>query len=94
MDLRASDFKVLTYLIGVLDYENYLCISQQAVGEELGLSRQQVSASAKRLVEKGVLLRGEPIGNQNTYRVNNKFFEKGKKTTVAKAIKSIKKEEK
>ena len=81
-----SDFKVLFKLLGVLDYENLIQVSQVEIAESLGMKRQHVNRSIKRLVELGCLLEGPRIGRSMSYRLNPSFGWKGSAANHKKAL--------
>ena len=82
-----SDFKVLFELLAVLDYENLIQVSQVEIAEALGMRRQNVHRSIKRLVELGCLLEGPRIGRSMSYRLNPSFGWKGSAANHKKALK-------
>ena len=81
-----SDFKVLFELLAVLDYENLIQVSQVEIAEALGMRRQNVHRSIKRLVELGCLLEGPRIGRSMSYRLNPSFGWKGSAANHKKAL--------
>jgi len=64
-------------IISVLDFENFVSISQAAIAEKLGMHRSHVSAAFKRLVDEGVLIPGPRVGRSGTYRLNPSYGWKG-----------------
>lgn len=76
-DLTAPDMRVFFALIAKLDFENLLVLSQAELGRELGMQRQHVQRSIKRLMELGVLLEGPRIGISRSYRLNPQMGWKG-----------------
>lgn len=77
-DLTGEDLKVLLAYLGNLDFENYLQISQQAIATDLQIDKTQVSRATKKLIEKGILIKGSKIGKHCTYRLNAFYGWKGK----------------
>lgn len=64
-------------IISVLDFENFISISQAEIADKLGMHRSHVSASFKRLVTEGVLIAGPRVGRSGTYRLNPSYGWKG-----------------
>ncbi len=69
-DLNGTDLRVLLCIIGNLEYENILNISQKKLGEILNIKQQEVSKSVKKLLEKEYLQIIDKIGRQNIYQFN------------------------
>jgi hypothetical protein len=77
-DLTGQDYKVLFVYLANLDFENFLQISQSYIATDLGMRKQHVSDSTKRLIEKGILIKGLKVGRHQTYRLNAFYGWKGK----------------
>lgn len=77
-DLTGDDWRVLNTYFGNLDFENFIQISQQAIADYLGMRKQHVCRSTKKLVEKGILVEGTKVGRHNTYRLNPFYGWKGR----------------
>jgi len=75
--LGARDYQVLLELLGRLDFENLIMVSQVDLARSLGLLPANVNRSIKRLVQLQVLLEGPRIGVSRTYRLNPGFGWKG-----------------
>ena len=54
---HLDDTRVLFSLLEVLDYENLIQVNQAEIARDLGMQRQNVQRSIKRLMELGVILR-------------------------------------
>lgn len=78
LDLPGRTRRVLDYLLSVLDFENFIHVSQAEVARELGYHRQDVNSAVKQLVEAGVLVRGPKVGQSWTYRVDPDLGWKGR----------------
>lgn len=74
IDISGTDFRIFFYLIDILNNDYFTCISQQDIGNEIKLSRQQVNKSIKKLLEKELIIKGKSIGNQQTYKINSKYL--------------------
>ena len=69
---------VLLYMMGRLDWDNYITLSQVEIAGELGMYRQDVNAAIKLLVERGIIQQGPKAGRTNSYRLNSTYGWKGK----------------
>ena len=67
---HLDDTRVLFSLLEVLDYENLIQVNQAEIARDLGMQRQNVQRSIKRLMELGVILEGVKIGVSRSYRLN------------------------
>jgi hypothetical protein len=77
-DISGQDYRVLMIYLGNLDFENFLQISQSYIATDLKIPKQRVYESTKRLVEKGILIKGLKVGKHQTYRLNAFYGWKGK----------------
>lgn len=77
-DLTGEDYKVLLIYLSNLDFENFLQISQNYIAIDLGMKKENVSRATKKLVEKGILIKGLKVGRHQTYRLNAFYGWKGK----------------
>jgi len=64
-------------IISVLDFENFVSISQSELALKLGMKPSNVSIAFKRLVDEGVLIPGPRVGRVGTYRLNPSYGWKG-----------------
>jgi hypothetical protein len=71
---------VLLYLIGRLDFENFIHVSQQEIAEALKAHRPDVTKAITKLVDKQILIRGPKIGRAGSYRLNPAYGWKGDNT--------------
>ena len=69
-ELSGNDLRVLLAIIGNLDYENQVNISQQELGNQLDIHQVSISKSLKKLINKGYLKIIDTIGRQNIYQFN------------------------
>ncbi|HBW34206.1 MarR family transcriptional regulator [Desulfosporosinus sp. BICA1-9] len=54
-DLSKADYKIILYLLCVLDVENYKAISQKNISELIFLDKSIVSKSIKNLINIGII---------------------------------------
>ena len=57
--------------------KNLIQVNQAEIARDLGMQRQNVQRSIKRLMELGVILEGVKIGVSRSYRLNPSFGWKG-----------------
>jgi len=76
--LSGRPMRVLTYMMGRLDWDNYITLSQVEIAGELDLHRQDVNTAVKLLVERGIIQEGPKNGRSHSYRLNSTYGWKGK----------------
>jgi biotin operon repressor len=84
-DLTTEPYRVLMILLGRLDFENWIHVSQTEIAEILNMKRQQVSRAIILLEKKGILLRSPKIGRSYGYRLNPYYGWKGKSNKLQNA---------
>lgn len=77
-DLTGEQMRVLMFVMGKLDFENWLRLSQAEIAKELGMKRPHVSRAINKLVEKGIIHKGPKVGTSWTYRLDPNFGWKGR----------------
>lgn len=77
-DISGEDYRVLMIYLANLDFENFIQISQSYIATDLKIAKQSVSRATKRLVDKGILIKGLKVGRHQTYRLNAFYGWKGK----------------
>ncbi|MEL4897325.1 MarR family transcriptional regulator [Crocosphaera sp. Alani8] len=87
--INGNAIRVFHYLCYVLEYDNWIDISTVWVAEKMGLKRQQVSKALSTLEKKGLLIRGEKIGNHYKWRLNPEAAWMGRATTRWEAVEDI-----
>jgi predicted transcriptional regulator len=87
----VDDWRVLSVLLGYLDFENHIRIEQTAVAEKLGMHRQNVNKAIKRLLVLGVVVEGPKVGRSRTYRLNPAYGWKGSSANHQKALRTAEK---
>ncbi len=73
--------RVFHYLCFILEFDNWIDISNVWIAEKMGLKREQVSRALKTLEQKGLLIRGEKVGRHYKWRLNPEATWKGRATT-------------
>ncbi len=69
-DFTGTDFRVLLAVIGNIEYDNKISISQGQLGKELNIKRPEITKSIGKLISKGYLQVVDSIGRQNIYQFN------------------------
>ena len=77
-DIKGETHRVLWFIGGILDFENWVQLSVTEIGNELGLKQQAVSRAIKVLENKQIILRGPKVGRSYAFMLNPDFGWKGK----------------
>jgi predicted transcriptional regulator len=77
-DIDLADWRVLGTIMRRLEYENWLYITQQEIANEIGMKRQNVTRSIKKLTEKAIIVKERKSGRSNCYRLNAFYGWKGR----------------
>ena len=77
-DIKGETHRVLWFIGGILDFENWVQLSVTEIGNELELKQQAVSRAMKVLEEKEIILRGPKVGRSYAFMLNPEFGWKGK----------------
>ncbi len=76
-DLGKESMRVLFAILAILDYENWISLSQAELGRHLNIKPSNMSRAIARLVSEGVLLAGPKIQTKRTFRLNPSYGWKG-----------------
>ena len=76
--LPQEQYRVLMYLMGKLDFSNYLRVTQTEIARDLSMRQPNVSRAMRSLVELDIIAEGPHIGNAKTYRLNPYMAHKGR----------------
>jgi DNA-binding transcriptional regulator GbsR (MarR family) len=77
-DIKGETHRVLWFIIGILDFENWVQISITEIANELDLKQPHVSRAMKVLEDKEIILRGPKVGRSYAFMLNPDFGWKGK----------------
>lgn len=75
--LTGEQSSVFLYLLGRVDFDNYLTVNQTQIAEELGIHRVNVTKAIKELRQRDILIEGPRFGLNKTYRLNPYIAHKG-----------------
>lgn len=75
-DLTGAIKSVLLFLMGNLEFENYISIKQISVSKELDIHKTDVSKAMRLLVAKGIILKVKD-GTTTGYKLNPNYGWKG-----------------
>ena len=81
-DIKGETHRVLWFIGGILDFENWVQLSITEIGNELDLKQQAVSRAMKVLEDKQIILRGPKVGRSYAFMLNPEFGWKGKVTNL------------
>lgn len=76
--LTGTDRRVLFYMIGKMEYENLVRLTQRDIAEELKTSQQEVSKSISKLQVEGYLWVDHTYGSAYVYKISEDLVWKGK----------------
>ena len=77
-DIKGETHRVLWFIGGILDFENWIQLSATEIAKELGMHRPDVSKAIKVLETKEIILRGPKVGRFYAFMLNPEFGWKGK----------------
>lgn len=86
-DLWGRPRAVLDYMMGRLNFDNYIALEQREIADALSLERSNVSSAIKMLVDKGIIEKGPRLGKSWSYKLNPYYGWKGR-------VKNLKEERK
>ena len=69
-DLSGEALKVFLTLVGKLDFDNYIALSQTELSKEMGIAQPHISRAIRKLVELGILTEGPRAGLNKMYMLN------------------------
>ena len=75
--IGKEGWRVIAWLLGRLDWDNWLVVPQRELAEALGMSQQNVSRAIRQLCQEGVLLRAASPAPRSTYRLSAEFAYRG-----------------
>ena len=77
-DIKGETHRVLWFIGGILDFENWVQLSVTEIAQELELKRPNVSRAIKLLEQKEIIIRGPKVGRSHAFMLNPEFGWKGK----------------
>ena len=86
-DLGDQARRVLFVILGKLDFENFILVSQSEIAETISMHRSDVSKAIAKLEGEGIIVRGPKAGRSATFRLNPSFGWKGSAANHQKALK-------
>jgi DNA-binding transcriptional regulator GbsR (MarR family) len=76
-DIKGETHRVLWFIIGILDFENWVQLSITEMAKELNMHQPDVSKAIKVLEDKEIILRGPKVGRSYAFMLNPDFGWKG-----------------
>jgi predicted transcriptional regulator len=83
-DMTHQMTRVWLILLGKISFENWVTVPQIEVAERLKMKTSDVSRAVKRLIDKGLILRGPKIGRTTAYKLNSHYAWKGRTGNLSK----------
>ena len=83
------DFRVLFALTATLDFENLIQVCQVDLAREVGMHKQHVNRSLKKLCGRHLIISGPKVGRHRTYRLNPNVGWKGSAKNHRKHLKLV-----
>jgi hypothetical protein len=77
-ELTLEPSKVFLYLLGKLDFDNYIYVPQVEIAKALNMKPSAVSRAISLLASKSILLEGPKVNRSRTFRLNHTYGWKGK----------------
>lgn len=87
--VSGEAMRVLMALCAVLDFENYIQLSQTDLAKLIGMSRPNVTRAIHELAERGIIIKGSKVGRTLTYRLSPTFGFKAKSSNFNKLMKDV-----
>jgi DNA-binding transcriptional ArsR family regulator len=86
--LKGSEetHRVMWALLTLLEFDNFLPLTQTAIAEDLGMKPANVSRAIKRLVAVGAVILGPPTGAHKAYRLSPEWVWRGRAENHVKAL--------
>ena len=75
-ELKNDELKVFIWMLGVMEFENWINVPQREIAEEVGFDLRRVRRAIKGLRDKGYILVMKK-GRENYYRINPAIAWKG-----------------
>jgi len=84
-ELRNDELKVFNYFLGVMDFENWINITQKEIAKDINFDLRRTQRAIKGLREKGYI---QVIrkGRENYYRINPNVAWKGNEKSHLKVL--------
>ena len=76
--MTGEQYRVMLKLFSILDYQNYIKVSQKELAESLDMRQAHVSRAIIALMDRDIIREGPRAGMNKTYRLNPYIGHKGK----------------
>ena len=87
-EITKESYRLLIFLFGHLDYENFIHITQKEIAKDLEMQPSHVSRAMSLLCKKYIVELAPGTGRTKCYRLNPHFGWKGKVTNLNEARKN------
>lgn len=88
-ELTQTDLKVLLGLLGHVEFDNKIQISQLDLAEMSGIKQSNISASIKKLCSKKIIIETGKIGRQKIYHLHPDYGFKARANRLGSLVKAI-----
>ena len=82
-DMNHQMTRVWLLMIGKMSFENWIMLPQTEISESLQMKTSDVSRAIRKLLDKGLLLKGPKMGRTSAYKLNSKYAWKGKVSNLS-----------
>ncbi len=87
--VSGEAMRVLMALCAVLDFENFIQLSQADLAKLIGMKQPHVNRAMAELFERGIVIKGMKVGRSLTYRLSPTFGFKTKGSNFTKLMADI-----
>lgn len=76
--LTQTEYRVRDMLLGSIGLGNWAIVNQSEIARQIRVHRSDVSKAILKLIELGIVIRGDKIGRNSQYMINPAFCFKGR----------------
>lgn len=87
--ISGEGMRVLMALCAVLDFENFISLSQSDLAKLIGMRQSNVNRAVSELVDRGIIIKGSKVGRNLTYRLSPTFGIKSKGSNFTKLMRDV-----
>ena len=83
-DMNFDMVRVWMEMLSRISFENWVTVPQIEIAASLGMQKTNVSRAIRKLIGKGLILKGPKIGRTSAYKLNSNYAWKGKTSNLSK----------
>ena len=87
--VSGEAMRVLMALCAVLDFENFIQLSQTDLAKLINMQQPHVNRAMAELLERGIIIKGMKVGRTYTYRLSPTFGFKSKGSNFQKLMNDV-----